>query len=144
MEEALPTFVEVDGAVLRNPFDGQPIGTRLGVAVEDPMGCAFTPASRQPPIRPPPCSSVGTRRGTCRERSRQRLAHPPRIWRCCPSRSWCPPQDTGAVFFAFQAANDDGESHFNGVAANAFGIEDLRGGGDRDDDDQIVRFWIAN
>jgi hypothetical protein len=48
------------------------------------------------------------------------------------------------VFFAFQAANDDGVSHFNGVAANAFGIENLRGGGDRDDDDQIVRFWITD
>jgi hypothetical protein len=35
MEEALPTFVEVEGAVLRNPCNGQPIGTRLGVAVED-------------------------------------------------------------------------------------------------------------
>lgn len=41
MEEALPTFVEVEGAVLRNPFDGQPIGTRLGVAVEDPQGLRF-------------------------------------------------------------------------------------------------------
>ena len=29
------TFVEVDGAVARNPVTGQPIGTLLGVAVED-------------------------------------------------------------------------------------------------------------
>ena len=48
------------------------------------------------------------------------------------------------MFFAFQAANNDGVSHFNGVAANAFGIEDLRGGGDRVYDDQIVRFWITD
>lgn len=31
----LATFVEVDGPVLRNPFDARPIGRLLGVAIED-------------------------------------------------------------------------------------------------------------
>lgn len=33
--DQVATFVEVDGAVQRNPVTGRPIGTLLGVAVED-------------------------------------------------------------------------------------------------------------
>jgi len=65
---AVATFVEVEGAVLRNPFDGRPIGSLLGVAVEDtvtgqrinafrdPEGklfySSFAPASDQAPTLP--------------------------------------------------------------------------------------------
>ena len=230
--EKLATFVEVDGAVLRNPFNGQPIGTRLGVAVEDdvsgqsiaafedPQGLRFyasfaaapdqattLPQGQQQiapinlldtsalaagssvtvngsfsrsaaysstlqfyavldeegavsdpvsglPIRPgqPGYREAALSQDNLLATAGSNLSAPdlavlpfsflvPTAMRFAPVLSV---QDTGAVFFAFQAANDDGVSHFNGVAANAFGIEDLRGGGDRDYDDQIVRFWIAD
>lgn len=229
--DKLATFVEVDGAVLRNPFSGQPIGTRLGVAVEDdvsgqsiaafedPQGLRFyasfvaapdrattlpqgqlqtTPidlidtsalaagssvtvngsfsrsaaysstlqfygvldeegAVSDPvsglPIRPgePGYREAALNQANLLATAGSSLSAPdlavlpfsflvPTAMRFAPVLSV---QDTGAVYFAFQAANDDGVSHFNGVAPNAFGIEDLRGGGDRDYDDQIVRFWIA-
>jgi hypothetical protein len=45
---AVATFVEVEGAVLRNPFDGRPIGSLLGVAVEDTVTGQRINAFRDP------------------------------------------------------------------------------------------------
>ncbi len=49
----------------------------------------------------------------------------------------------GESWFAFGAANRDGLEHFTRFGANVFGCEDLKGGGDRDFDDLIVRFSVA-
>ena len=46
-------------------------------------------------------------------------------------------------WFAFGAANSDGLEHLTRLGANVFGCEDLKGGGDRDFDDLIVRFTVA-
>jgi hypothetical protein len=46
-------------------------------------------------------------------------------------------------WFAFGAANSDGLEHLTRFGANVFGCEDLKGGGDRDFDDLIVRFSVA-
>jgi hypothetical protein len=51
--------------------------------------------------------------------------------------------DTRQTYFSFAAANADRISHFHGVGPNAYGIEDLAGGGDRDFDDQILRFTVT-
>lgn len=45
---AVATFVEVEGPVLRNPFDGQPIGSLLGLAVEDTVTGQRINAFRDP------------------------------------------------------------------------------------------------
>ena len=47
-------------------------------------------------------------------------------------------------YFAFAAANRDGQQHFNGVGANGWGIEDLVGLGHADYDDMIARFTVAS
>ncbi|WP_413743768.1 beta strand repeat-containing protein [Synechococcus sp. MIT S9451] len=44
------------------------------------------------------------------------------------------------TFFAFDAANADGLSHFQALGENLFGLEDSLGGGDRDYDDFILGF----
>lgn len=44
----------------------------------------------------------------------------------------------GNTFFAYAAANSDGISHFRSLGNNRFGLEDIRGGGDRDFDDLII------
>jgi hypothetical protein len=46
-------------------------------------------------------------------------------------------------WFGFGAANSDGLEHLTRFGANVFGCEDLKGGGDRDFDDLIVRFSVA-
>lgn len=46
-------------------------------------------------------------------------------------------------WFAFGSANSDGLEHLTSFGANVFGCEDLKGGGDRDFDDLIVRFSVA-
>ena len=46
-------------------------------------------------------------------------------------------------WFAFGSANSDGLEHLTSFGANVFGCEDLKGGGDRDVDDLIVRFSVA-
>ena len=46
-------------------------------------------------------------------------------------------------WFAFGAANSDGLEHFTRFGSNVFGCEDLKGGGDRDFDDLIVRFSVT-
>jgi len=47
------------------------------------------------------------------------------------------------VYFAFGAANTDGVNHAAKLGSNVIGFEDLEGGGDRDFDDVILRFSIA-
>ncbi|MEB3270948.1 MAG: alkaline phosphatase D family protein, partial [Synechococcus sp.] len=49
-------------------------------------------------------------------------------------------QVNGNTFFAYAAANSDGISHFRSLGNNRFGLEDIRGGGDRDFDDLILAF----
>ena len=49
-------------------------------------------------------------------------------------------QVNGNTFFAYAAANSDGISHFRSLGNNRFGLEDTRGGGDRDFDDLILAF----
>ena len=44
------------------------------------------------------------------------------------------------TYFAFGAANSDGYDHFKSLGLNTFGLEDLNGGGDKDNDDMIIRF----
>jgi len=46
-------------------------------------------------------------------------------------------------WFAFGSANSDGLEHLTSFGANVFGCEDLKGGGDLDFDDLIVRFSVA-
>jgi len=43
------------------------------------------------------------------------------------------------TFFAFAAANSDGFAHFRSLGDNIIGLEDMRGGGDRDFDDLIIQ-----
>ena len=43
------------------------------------------------------------------------------------------------IFFAFAEANSDGIAHIKTLGNNIFGLEDLKGGGDLDYDDLIVR-----
>jgi len=49
----------------------------------------------------------------------------------------------GDSFFAFGAANSDNISHFRILGNNMFGLEDLRGGGDRDFNDVILGFSFS-
>ena len=48
--------------------------------------------------------------------------------------------NTGETFFSFAAANSDGLSHFRVLGSGVLGLEDIKGGGDRDFDDLIVGF----
>jgi hypothetical protein len=48
--------------------------------------------------------------------------------------------NTGETFFSFAAANSDGLSHFRGLGSGIIGLEDIKGGGDRDYDDLIAGF----
>jgi hypothetical protein len=47
------------------------------------------------------------------------------------------------TFFAYGAANADGLSHFRSFGKNLIGLEDTRGGGDRDYDDLILQFSFS-
>jgi hypothetical protein len=47
---------------------------------------------------------------------------------------------TGETYFSFGAANSDGLNHFRVLGSGILGLEDIKGGGDRDFDDVIVRF----
>ena len=48
--------------------------------------------------------------------------------------------NTGETYFSFAAANSDGLSHFRVLGSGVLGLEDIKGGGDRDFDDLIVAF----
>ena len=48
--------------------------------------------------------------------------------------------NTGETYFSFAAANSDGLSHFRVLGTGVLGLEDIKGGGDRDFDDLIVGF----
>ena len=48
--------------------------------------------------------------------------------------------NTGETYFSFAAANSDGLSHFRVLGSGVLGLEDIKGGGDRDFDDLIVGF----
>ena len=48
------------------------------------------------------------------------------------------------TYFAFGDANIDRFSHFKVLGTNLFGLEDLRGGGDRDFDDLVFGFSFSN
>jgi hypothetical protein len=43
------------------------------------------------------------------------------------------------IYFAFLGANSDGVDHVRMLGDNIFGFEDLRGGGDKDFNDMIVK-----
>ena len=43
------------------------------------------------------------------------------------------------TFFAFAGANSDGITHIKTLGNNIFGLEDIKGGGDLDYDDLVVR-----
>jgi hypothetical protein len=47
---------------------------------------------------------------------------------------------TGETYFSFAAANSDGLSHFRVLGSGVLGLEDIKGGGDRDFDDLIAAF----
>jgi hypothetical protein len=49
----------------------------------------------------------------------------------------------GDSYFAFAVANIDNMSHFRVLGNNMFGLEDLRGGGDRDFNDVILGFSFS-
>ena len=49
-------------------------------------------------------------------------------------------QVNGDAYFAYAPASSDGCSHFRLLGTNMFGMEDLRGLGDRDYDDQVLGF----
>ena len=48
--------------------------------------------------------------------------------------------NTGETYFSFSAANSDRLSHFRVLGSGVLGLEDLKGGGDRDYDDLIAAF----
>ena len=48
--------------------------------------------------------------------------------------------NTGETYFSFAAANSDGLSHFRVLGSGVLGLEDIKGGGDRDFDDLIIGF----
>ena len=48
--------------------------------------------------------------------------------------------NTGQTYFSFAAANSDGLSHIRVLGTGVLGLEDIKGGGDRDFDDLIVGF----
>ncbi|MEM9804080.1 MAG: DUF4114 domain-containing protein [Cyanobacteria bacterium P01_D01_bin.56] len=47
------------------------------------------------------------------------------------------------IFYSFEGANG-GVDHFRQIGTNAFGIEDLPGGGDRDYNDMVVQFEVTS
>jgi hypothetical protein len=49
----------------------------------------------------------------------------------------------GDTYFAFAAASSDKLNHFKVLGTNLFGLEDLRGLGDRDYDDLVIGFTFA-
>jgi hypothetical protein len=49
----------------------------------------------------------------------------------------------GESYFAFAAASSDKLNHFKVLGTNLFGLEDLRGLGDRDYDDLVIGFSFA-
>ncbi|NBO83093.1 MAG: hypothetical protein EBU75_09775, partial [Betaproteobacteria bacterium] len=49
-------------------------------------------------------------------------------------------RNTGDTWFSFKEANADGINHFRTLGSGSIGLEDLRGGGDLDYDDNIVSF----
>ena len=48
------------------------------------------------------------------------------------------------TFFAYADANADGYEHFKSLGTNTFGLEDMYGGGDKDNDDLIISFNFSN
>ena len=230
--DGLVTFVEVAGAVLRNPFSARPIGTLKGVAVEDtvtgqrihayldPQGREFFASFAAAPDRATTLPAglleisaidlIDTRNaaagstltvsgsfsrsaafdstlafyavhdegGSVRDPLSGRVLRPgdadyaraalsaenllvtagsslaapdlavlPFSFSLAAGSLYAPVltvHDSGDCFFAFAAANADGQSHFHGFAANAFGVEDLFGAGDRDYDDLIVSFSLSS
>jgi hypothetical protein len=52
-------------------------------------------------------------------------------------------QNTGHTWFSFASANIDRLDHFHGFGPNAYGIEDQKGGRDRDFDDFITRYSLS-
>ena len=44
------------------------------------------------------------------------------------------------TFFAYGSANSDQLPHFKVLGNNLFGLEDMHGGGDHDNDDLIIGF----
>jgi len=48
------------------------------------------------------------------------------------------------TFFAYGAANTDGLAHFRSFGKNLIGLEDTKGGGDRDYDDLILQFSFSS
>ena len=49
----------------------------------------------------------------------------------------------GDDFFAYAAASSDQLNHFKVLGTNLFGLEDLRGLGDRDYDDLVIGFAFS-
>lgn len=52
------------------------------------------------------------------------------------------PQLDAQIYYAFAAANSDGISHFVSFGTNVIGLEDLRGGGDLDYDDNLMHLQL--
>jgi hypothetical protein len=48
--------------------------------------------------------------------------------------------NTGETYFSFTAENSDKQNHFRVLGSGVIGLEDLKGGGDRDFDDLIAAF----
>lgn len=227
----LATFVEVDGSVLRNPFDARPIGNLLGVAIEDtatgqrihafsdPQGlrfyASFAAATDQATDLPDgltdtrPIDLLDSRGlaaettltvsgslsrsaayastlqfyavldagGSVRDPISGQLLKPSDrgyqqaalsaanllsttgsslsaadgdvtafSFQISGGQLFAPVltvTDTQQAYFSYAAANADRVSHFNGIGANAYGIEDQAGGGDRDYDDLILRYAFS-
>ena len=54
------------------------------------------------------------------------------------------PNNNPDIYFAFLGANSDGVDHVRILGDNTFGFEDLRGGGDKDFNDVIVKVNLAS
>ena len=52
------------------------------------------------------------------------------------------PQLGAQIYYGFSAANSDGISHFRSFGNNVIGLEDLRGGGDLDYDDNLMHLQL--
>lgn len=52
------------------------------------------------------------------------------------------PQLGAQIYYGFSAANSDGISHFRSFGTNVIGLEDLRGGGDLDYDDNLMHLQL--
>jgi hypothetical protein len=53
------------------------------------------------------------------------------------------PNNNPDIYFTFLGANSDGVDHVRMLGDNTFGFEDLRGGGDKDFNDVIVKVNLA-